>query len=124
MLTSCALPGFSQGRDTALAVHKLFVQRRGGGEGWAATGLGTAVDESVGKRSSTDKTHSNVASAAFYGGVPLALGMRQAIRFSEEREAFILKQYAEGWSIPPDIRRKLKRKHFRRTTRDVLNAKP
>ena len=122
-LTGFALPGFGQGRDTALAVHKLFVQRRGGGEGWAATGLGAAVDESVGRRSSTDKNHSNAASAAFHGGIPLALGMRQALRFSQEREAFILKQYAEGWSIPPDVRRKLKRKHFRRTERDVLNAK-
>lgn len=44
------LPGFGQGRDTVLAVHKLFAQKRGSGEGWAATGAAAAYDESVGWR--------------------------------------------------------------------------
>lgn len=123
LIVAGALPGLGQGRDTAFAVHKLFVQRRGGGEAWAATGLTAAVDESIGRRSiSNSATHSNVASAAVFGGVPFVLGMSQAVRFSQEREAAILKSYAEGWPIPFDIRRKLRRRHFHRTAHDVLLA--
>ena len=44
-----ALPGFGQ-RDTVLAVHHLFAQKRGNGQAWAGTGAEMAVDEGVGRR--------------------------------------------------------------------------
>jgi len=49
----------------------------------------------------------------------MAVGFLQAQRFSVEREASIIKRYNEGWSIPADIRRKLRRKHFHRTATDI-----
>lgn len=112
------LPGFSQGRDTVLAVHKLFAQKRGSGAGWAATGAGVAYDESVGWRAIRSKSE-NVTAAVINGGIPMLAGALQMVRFSSEREAAVVKSYQEGWSIPADIRRKLRRKHFRLTTRDL-----
>lgn len=112
------LPSFGQGRDTVLAVHKLFAQKRGNGEGWAATGAGVAYDESVGWRAIRSKSE-NMTAAAINGGVPMLAGVLQTMRFSSEREAAIVKSYQEGWSIPADIRRKLRRKHFRLTARDL-----
>jgi hypothetical protein len=118
LLISIALPSYSQGRDTVFAIHKLFQQRRGGGTTWAATGLETAYDESLGWRS-IRSTSENAHAAAFNGGIPFLLGMRQMQHFSINRERAIIKRYNEGWSIPRDIRRKLRRKHFHRTSRDI-----
>ena len=112
------LPAFSQGRDTAFAVHKLFKQRRGRANGWMGAGADAAVDESVGWRA-IRSTSDNMASAAFYGGIPMILGFTQAQRFSSEREQNILQRYAEGLAIPADIRRRLRRRHFHRTARDL-----
>lgn len=105
--------------DSALAVHKLFHQRRGSGYGWAATGLRMAFDEGVGWQSVDRPTKDKVTAAAFWGGVPFVLGIRQALRFSAEREATIVAQYAQGRPIPADVRRKLRRKHFHLTARDI-----
>lgn len=118
LLLIFGLPGFGQGRDTVLAVHKLFAQKRGSGEAWAATGAEVAYDESVGWRAIRSKSENKTA-AAVNGGVPMLVGALQAMRFSSEREAAIVKSYQEGWSIPADIRRKLRRKHFRLTARDL-----
>jgi hypothetical protein len=115
------LPAFSQGRDTVLAVHHLFKQKRGSGEAWAVTGASVAVDESVGWRA-IRSTSENVTAAAVYGGVPLVVGILQAQRFSVEQERYLLQRYAQGAPIPLDIRRKLRRKHFRRTARDIASA--
>ena len=124
LLLAGALPGLGQGRDTAFAVRKLFRQKRGSGEALAATGLSAAAAESIGGRSvsvptTSPTTYGTAAYAAVFGGVPFVLGTRQAARFSPEREAGILKSYAEGWPLPPDIRRLLRRKHFHRTPNDV-----
>ncbi len=118
LLLSNVLPGISQGRDTAFAVHKLFQQRRVRGIGLAATGATTATEESIGWRA-IGSASENVTAAAVKGGIPLVVGLVQVHRFSFEREQAILQRYAEGWSIPPDIRRKLRRKHFHRTSRDL-----
>ncbi|RZK26117.1 MAG: hypothetical protein EOO63_15120 [Hymenobacter sp.] len=114
------LPAFSQGRDTILAVHHLFKQKRVSGDAWATAGASAAVEESVGWRA-IRSTSENVTAAVVYGGVPLVAGILQAQRFSVERERYILQQYAQGAPIPLDIRRKLRRKHFRRTARDIAN---
>ncbi|RZJ58225.1 MAG: hypothetical protein EOO55_01390 [Hymenobacter sp.] len=116
-----ALPAFSQGRDTILAVHHLFKHKRLGGDSWVATGAGVAVEESVGWRA-IRSTSENVTAAAVNGGVPLVIGLLQTQRFSIEREREILQRYAQGAPIPPDIRRKLRRKYFRRTARDMASA--
>lgn len=117
-LFAWAAPGFSQGRDTVLAVHKLFAQKRGNGATWVATGSEAAYDESLGWRSIRSKKD-NMTAAAVDGGVPMVVGALQVVRFSPEREAAVVKRYQEGWSIPADIRRKLRRKHFRLTARDL-----
>jgi hypothetical protein len=121
LISLLSLPAFSQGRDTVLAIHHLFKQKRGSGDAWAATGASVAVDESVGWRAIRSSSE-NVTAAVVYGGVPLVVGILQAQRFSAERERYILQCYAQGAAIPFDIRRKLRRKHFRRTTRDIASG--
>jgi hypothetical protein len=61
----------------------------------------------------------DVISGLVVGAVPSLIGLRQANRFSAEREADILSAYAEGRPIPADVRRRLRRKHFHRTKEDV-----
>ena len=121
LLLSGMLPGFSQGRDTAFAVHKLFQQRRASGNGWAATGVTAITEESVGWRAIRSPSE-NTTAAIVSGGIPLVVGLVQAQRFSREREQNILQRYAQGWSIPSYIRRRLRRKHFHRISRDVSPA--
>ena len=113
----------AQGRDTVFAVRKLFRQHYRGGLGMAATGLavGAGGTNPQGRPASRND---NVAGSLLAGAVPTALGLRKAARFSPEREAAVLKQYAEGWGLPRDIRRRLRRKHFHRTAQDVLAQQP
>jgi hypothetical protein len=113
-----SLPSSGQGRDTVLAVHKLFAQKRGSGAGWVAAGEKVAHEESAGWRAIRSKSE-NMTTAAVNGGVPMLMGVLQMVRFSSEREAAVVKSYQEGWSIPADIRRRLRRKHFRLTARDL-----
>lgn len=121
LLLGSTLPVFSQGRDTAFAVRKLFRERRLRAGGWVAAGATAAADESVGWRA-IRSTSENLKTAAVYGGVPMVLGLTQATRFSAERERAILQRYADGWAIPADIRRRLRRRHFHVTARDVTAA--
>jgi hypothetical protein len=115
------LPALGQGRDTVFAVHKLFAQKRASGEGLTASGATVGAGTAVGSPLYTTPQvgGGDVAVAALAGGVPAALGLLQMGRYSPQREADVLKLYAEGWGLPPDIRRKLRRKHFRRTADDV-----
>ena len=108
--SSLALPVHGQGRDTAFAVHKLFVQRRHGSDALLAT-----AGEMV-----ASTTVAGAMSGLVAGAAPAAVGFSKASRFSAEREAAILNSYANGWPIPADVRRKLRRKHFHRTRQDVL----
>ena len=114
-----SLPGFSQGRDTVLAVHHLFKQKRGSGASWVSTGASMAYDESIGWRAQ-GTTAEKIARATFYGGIPLVVGVLQSCRYAVERENDVIQQYSQGKPIPVDIRRKLRRKHFRRTARDIV----
>ncbi len=104
------LPAYGQGRDTAFAVHKLFVQRRRGSDALLATAGEMAGSATV----------AGAVSGLVAGAAPAAVGFSQASRFSAEREVAILRNYAGGWPIPADVRRKLRRKHFHRTRQDVL----
>jgi len=116
-----ALPGFGQGRDTVFAVRKLFREKRASGEAKTATGATVGTGAAVGGTINTAPTPDGgtVAATALAGGIPTALGLFQMGRYSPQNEADVLKLYAEGWGLPPDIRRKLRRKHFRRTADDV-----
>ena len=121
LLLGACFPSFGQGRDTAFAVHKLFRQKRGSGEGWTTAGLTSTAGTAVGNPLYTppQPDASTVAATALAGGVPLALGLLQMGRYSTEREAQVLKLYAEGWGLPPDIRHRLKRRHFKVKTKDL-----
>jgi hypothetical protein len=102
-----------QGRDTAFAVHKLFVQKRHGGESTAASGADLVTSAA---------TLNGAVAGAMVGAVPALLGLRQAERYSAYREQVILSRYANGWPIPADVRQKLRRKHFHRTKQDIAAA--
>ena len=107
-----AAPGASwaQGRDTAFAVHKLFVQKRGRGERTAGAGASLATEAA---------TLRGAITGGLAGAAPVVLGLRQAGRYNAEREQDILSRYAAGTPVPADIRHALRRKHFHRTAQDV-----
>ena len=110
------------GRDTVFAVHKLFREKRASGNGLLAAGDSAAsstkyVQQSANRSTRVEKRPDALGSAAFFG-----VGALKTSRYSVENEASVLKLYAEGWGLPPDIRRKLRRKHFHRTSRDVLSG--
>ena len=106
---SAAFAAHGQGRDTAFAVHKLFVQRRHGADALLAT---------VGEMVSTT-TVAGAVGGLVAGAAPAALGLGKSARYSAQREASILSSYANGWPLPADVRRKLRPRHFRRTASDV-----
>ncbi|WP_229748932.1 hypothetical protein [Hymenobacter frigidus] len=109
------------GRDTVFAVHKLFREKRASGNGLLAAGDSAASSTKYVQQSASstrvEKRPDALGSAAFFG-----VGALKTSRYSVENEASVLKLYAEGWGLPPDIRRKLRRKHFHRTSRDVLSG--
>ncbi|MBF9237562.1 hypothetical protein I2I05_09165 [Hymenobacter sp. BT683] len=115
------MPAFSQGLDTVFAVHKLFREKRASGQGLQSIRDSSAVKalyaERVGRpRTAQEARQDALASTAF-----TIAGTLKASDYSTENEAAIIRRYNNGESIPPAIRRKLKRKHFHRTTSDVLN---
>jgi hypothetical protein len=118
-LLSLTLPGFGQGRDTVFAVRKLFREKRATGESLLATGNIVASGAQYaarpdGRPTAQETRQDAIASAAFAG-----TGMAKEARYSAEREDAVVKLYNEGWAIPADIRRKLRRKYFHRTARDL-----
>ena len=119
-LFSCCLlvtfSGFGQGRDTVLAVHKLFKQQRPKGKELATAGAGPLIQNTS---SVAEKITTTALSTATYS----LISALQNRRFSAEREALILEQYAQGIAIPADIRRRLHGNNlFKRTAKDVSNG--
>jgi uncharacterized membrane protein YeiH len=119
LLLGAVAPGFGQGRDTVFAVRKLFREKRGTAEGLQAAGAtiaaGTAYAQRPdGRPTAQEARQDALASAAFAG-----TGAAKGTRYSAENEAFIIRSYQAGNPIPADIRRKLKRKYFHRTARDL-----
>ena len=107
-----ALPTWGQGRDTVLAVHKLFRQQRPkGGEVGAAA---AAPLLPAGRPAAAQ-----IAVAAGSGATAAVLGAVQGQRFSAAREADIIERYGRGEPIPADIRRRLRGALFKRTAKDV-----
>ena len=111
-----------QGRDTAFAVHKLFAQKRGSADGYSAASRSALSTEkyearqSQGGPAATSQERSQDAVGAVAFGT---VGVLKGSQYSPEREAEVLRLYAQGFGLPPDVRRKLRRKHFHRTAKDV-----
>jgi hypothetical protein len=110
LLLAAPCAGLAQGRDTAFAVHKLFMEKRGRGERTAGAGASLATEA---------ETLRGIITGSLVGAAPVALGLNQAGRYSSEREQDILSSYASGTPIPADVRRALRRKYFHRTAQDV-----
>ncbi|WP_139924563.1 hypothetical protein [Hymenobacter sp. DG01] len=95
--------------DSAKAVQRLFASRRTG-----STILGLPAGYFFG--------YGAVATARGVDGAPVTLGLgvilsgvsiSKGIRFSKDREEEIVTAYQQGKAIPKNIRRRLKRKHFK-----------
>lgn len=105
--------------DSVQAVRELFRRHRTGG--WIWTGVGgafalriasvAATSNSSGSFSST--TGGTVVGVGLLGGVPAGIGISKLVRFSKAREEEVLVSYSQGKPLPENIRRRLKRKHFK-----------
>ncbi|MBO2009318.1 hypothetical protein J4E00_09670 [Siccationidurans soli] len=98
-------------------MHKIFREKRAAGEGLQAAGdKATAEAKYVGHAPPTaqEARQDSLGNTVF-----TTVGMLKSGYYSAENEADVLKLYTEGWGLPPDIRRKLRRKHFHRTAKDL-----
>ncbi|MCI1185811.1 hypothetical protein MON38_00140 [Hymenobacter sp. DH14] len=96
--------------DSAFAVHQLFKKHRHAAEGALATGAASIV----GIFTSSARGEKELVSAnALITVVATAVGLRQALRYSPDHEQALLRQYEQGWPLPPEVRRRLKPKYFR-----------
>jgi hypothetical protein len=97
-------------RDSAFAVHQFFKKHRHSAEG----ALGTGAASIVGMVSSSARgEYELVGVNALVTAVSVVVGLRQALRYSSDREHLIVRQYEQGWPLPSDVRRRLKPKYFR-----------
>lgn len=97
-------------RDSAFAVHQLFKKHRHSAEG----ALGTGAASIVGMVSSSTKGEYDLVGVnALVTVISTVVGLRQAFRYSSEREHVIVRQYEQGWPLPPEVRRRLRAKYFR-----------
>ena len=122
LLAAGARPGLGQGRDTAFAVHKLFREKRGVSDGLLANAGTIAGNAHYARRDNGRPTAQEARQDALASTAFASVGLFKSARYSTEREAAILTNYAHGWPVPPDIRRKLRRKYFHRTARDLSPA--
>ena len=120
LLLGSVLPGFAQGRDTVFAVRKLFREKRGNGESMLATADTIRARNEYAQRSGARPSAQEARQDALASTVFVGIGAAKVSRYSAENETAIIRQYREGAAIPPDIRRKLRRKHFHVTARDVV----
>jgi hypothetical protein len=105
-----AFPPTRPVRDSAFAVHQLFKKHRHSAEG----ALGTGAASIVGMASSSAQHQQVLVEVnALVTVVSLVVGLRQAFRYSSEREHLIVQQYERGWPLPPAIRIRLKPKYFK-----------
>jgi hypothetical protein len=97
-------------RDSAYAVHNLFRERRG--KGFSTTGYGMAGLTGTAFEIGQGQTGASVV-LGIISIVPTALGARQYWRFSTNRENAVVRLYEQGWPLPPDVRHRLRAKHFK-----------
>lgn len=113
LLLAAPCAGRAQGRDTAFAVHKLFLQKRGNGLHTAGAGASLATEAA---------TLRGAITGGLVGAAPVVLGLHQAKLYTVAREQDILERYAAGTPIPADVRHALCRKYFHRTAQDVASG--
>ena len=97
-------------RDSAFAVHQLFMKHRHAAEGALGTGAASIVGMVT---SSVRNEREMVGVNALVTVVATIVGLRQALRYSTDCEQHILRQYEQGWALPPEVRQRLKPKYFR-----------
>ncbi|SFP81522.1 hypothetical protein [Hymenobacter arizonensis] len=120
---SAPLQVFSQGRDTVFAVHKLFREKRATGQHLESYRDSSASKAYYAERADSPLTKQEINQNALGNTAFTLVGAMKTSRYSVEEETDIIRRYNNGGPIPAQVRRKLKRKHFHRTTRDVLEAK-
>lgn len=97
-------------RDSAFAVHQLFKKHRHAAEG----ALGTGAASIVGMLTSSARGEKELIGVnVLITVVATVVGMRQALRYSTDREQLLVRQYEQGWPLPPKVRGRLKPKYFR-----------
>ena len=112
---------FGQGRDSALAVHHLFAQKRGGGQG--LTGLGTAMLSGASPEQRAQNPElAKSGQGTPLGVAPLVAGWLKQGQFSAERESDIIGRYQQGTPLTADVRRKLRRRYFHLSARDLTQG--
>ncbi|ALW85999.1 hypothetical protein AUC43_13410 [Hymenobacter sedentarius] len=121
LLLVSPLPAFCQGRDTVFAVHKLFREKRGSAKGLLSFSDSTAVKAYRAQRAGSPIATQDTRRDALANTAFTIAGMLKASQYSVEEEAAVISRYNDGGSIPPAIRRKLKRKHFHRTAGDIVS---
>jgi hypothetical protein len=120
LVSACALPSFGQGRDTVFAVHKLFREKRGGAKTLQSFSDSSAMKAYRAERAGRPLTAQEVRQDRLANtGFTIAAMVKES-KYSLEEEAYVIRRYNDGGPIPPDIRRKLRRKHFHVTARDVV----
>ncbi|MCC3152427.1 hypothetical protein Q3A66_05920 [Hymenobacter sp. BT770] len=121
LLLGSSLPAFCQGRDTVFAVHKLFRAKRSSAKGLQAAKDSVASTALYAERMGRPRTAQEARQDALASTGFAIASVLKAGDYSAENEAAIIQRYQAGGSIPPAIRRKLKRKHFHRTSRDIVS---
>ena len=113
---SAALGNMSSA-DTVQALHRLYSQRRTGGLILTVIGgvyfLYVAAIAPIALAFGGASQLPAVATAGIIGAGTTGLNIRKLTRFNKFREAKLVADYERGQKLPPEIRRKLKPKHFR-----------
>lgn len=95
--------------DSAAAVQRLFAKRRTGSTILALPGGYFLGYGAVSAARGVDGSGVTLGLGAVLSGVAVA----KNIRFSKAKEDEILSAYQQGKPLPKNIRRRLKRKHFK-----------
>ncbi len=95
--------------DSAYAVHNLFRERRQK----AASGLSLGLAGLTGAGLAAYKQPGLAGGGLLVTTIFTVFDVRQLRRYDESREGLVVRQYEQGWPLPPDIRRRLKAKYFR-----------
>ncbi len=102
--------------DTIQALHRLYEQRRTGGFVLTALGGGYFLYASAIAPFALAFGGASLlpvaAAAVIIGASTTAINIRKLVRFSKSRETKMIRYYEQEKRLPPDIKQKLKFKHF------------
>lgn len=97
-------------RDTAYALHNLFRECRF--KAGQTVGYGTAGLVGTGFELAHGQTGISVG-LGLISLVPTLFGFRKYWRYDTNREDHAVRQFENGWPLPPTLRRQLKGRHFK-----------